>query len=548
MSSLSGTQVRQPDLEHRVRLQPNQAKVLVCVLGLLVFVIDLMVPADVDVGIFYCFVILLCAWTYSLTFLWSTAIVFAAATLPGLLLSPPPVTGPLSWADWTNRLFGMGALVLVAGFLHFRMRNFRLLENTISARKKAEAELRESEARLRIAQAAGRIGSWQWIPWKGKYTWSEECYDIFGIDCGEKMFVDQWRSAVDPEDLAAVEGAVASSAEHDSFELDYRYQHPTRGSRWIHVRGRVFRHDPGGKCWFGICHDITDRKQTELLLHQSQSLLEAMVEERTAELRKLSAQLLQSQDEERRRIARELHDSLGQYLASLKINLDQLAEAGSAIDLQRGHDAHLLAGCLETVEQCIVETRTLSHLLHPPLLDEVGFASAARWYVEQFMRRSHIEARLELPPDIRRLPSATELTLFRILQESLTNVHHHSHSSRVDVELAMHPEKVVLTVRDYGRGIPEEMVKKFCEHGTGVGVGLSGMRERAKELGGRLELSSDVHGTTLRVSLPVSISNSKQTKSTTVTASSAGDELVSSSLGLDFGTRAEADQASFGLK
>ena len=101
-------------------------------------------------------------------FLWSTAAVFTAATIPGLLLSPLPVTGPLSWVDWANRAFGMGALLLVAGFIHVRMRGFRLLEETVNAREKAEKELRESEARLRMAQAAGRIGSWEW---KGSYAW-----------------------------------------------------------------------------------------------------------------------------------------------------------------------------------------------------------------------------------------------------------------------------------------------------------------------------------------------------------------------------------------
>lgn len=126
------------------------------------------VPADVDIAIFYCFVIVLRAGTRSIVFLWSTAAVFPAATIPGLLLSPPPVTRPLSWVDWANRAFGMDALLLVAGFIHVRMRGFRLLEETVNAREKAEKELRESEARLRMAQAAGRIGSWEW---KGSYAW-----------------------------------------------------------------------------------------------------------------------------------------------------------------------------------------------------------------------------------------------------------------------------------------------------------------------------------------------------------------------------------------
>lgn len=134
-----------------------------------------------------------------------------------------------------------------------------------------------------------------------------------------------------------------------------------------------------GSRLFGIAHDITERKQVESILQQSQSTLEVLVEQRTAELRRLSAELLQAQDEERRRLARELHDSFGQYLAVLKIDLDQLSGAGHVTELARKRNAELLSECLETVGRCIVETRTMSHLLHPPLLDEAGFASAARW-------------------------------------------------------------------------------------------------------------------------------------------------------------------------
>ena len=149
--------------KNHLHLKPLQAKLLVCALGLLVFVIDMAVSADLDIAIFYCFVIVLCSWSGSLAFLWTAAAVFAAATLPGLLVSPSPVT-PLSWVDWANRIFGMGALLLLAVFIHLRMQNFQLLEDTINAKNKAEKEFRESEARLRLARVAGRIGSWEWTP------------------------------------------------------------------------------------------------------------------------------------------------------------------------------------------------------------------------------------------------------------------------------------------------------------------------------------------------------------------------------------------------
>jgi len=134
--------------------------------------------------------------------------------------------------------------------------------------------------------------------------------------------------------------------------------------------------------------------------------------------------------------------------------------------------AGLVSDCLRTVQRCIVETRTLSHLLHPPLLDEAGFASAARCYVEEFDKRSEIDLRLELPDGLPRLTPALELALFRALQESLTNVHRYSGSSSVDIKVTMDAQSIVLIVRDYGRGIPEEILRNFHEHGSGVGVGF----------------------------------------------------------------------------
>jgi signal transduction histidine kinase len=188
----------------------------------------------------------------------------------------------------------------------------------------------------------------------------------------------------------------------------------------------------------------------------------------------------------------------------LKINLDQLAGVGSSGGLQQKHNEQLLSECLDTVERCIVETRTMSHLLHPPLLDEAGFASAARWYVEGFSNRSKVRVQLDLAMDFPRLGSAIELGLFRALQESLTNVHRYSGATEVDICVTADAEEVSLTVRDNGRGIPAEIIRNFRDHGSGVGIGLSGMRERMTELGGCLELSADDHGTVVCARVPVS--------------------------------------------
>jgi signal transduction histidine kinase len=243
---------------------------------------------------------------------------------------------------------------------------------------------------------------------------------------------------------------------------------------------------------------VADLEAEVAALRRSRAELESLVETRSSTLRRLSLRLLQAQDEERRRISRELHDGIGQYLASVKMNLHQLEHCEGA-----KKRSELLQESLQTVEQCTAEARTISYLLHPPLLDEVGFSSAAQWYVEGFAQRSGIRTKLELPPELNRLPALVELTLFRILQESLTNVHRHSGSLAVEIQLKVDARNVTLAVTDFGKGIPTESLKKFNENGTNVGVGLSGMRERLADLDGELNIRSDSRGTTVSARIPV---------------------------------------------
>jgi signal transduction histidine kinase len=212
-------------------------------------------------------------------------------------------------------------------------------------------------------------------------------------------------------------------------------------------------------------------------------------------LRSLTGRLLQLQDEERRRFSRELHDSLGQYLAGVKMNLDMFSNSRPADGL--------LAEAMELLEQSIAETRTISHLLHPPLLDEAGFSSAAKWYLEGFAQRSGIQVKIDVPENLGRLPKTIELGLFRVLQESLTNIHRHSGSPRAEVSLKVFPEKVVLEVRDFGKGIPPRLLDSFQTKGISFGVGLAGMRERVRELGGRLEVQAKSPGSLVSAALPL---------------------------------------------
>lgn len=240
---------------------------------------------------------------------------------------------------------------------------------------------------------------------------------------------------------------------------------------------------------------VADRLETENTLRLANEELEADIQKRTASLRRLSIQLMHSQDDERRRIARNLHDSLGQHLASIKMNLDSLNSGAVEKDV--------LSATLKSVEQCLSETRTLSSLLHPPLLDEVGFSSAARWYTNEFAKRSGIKAELELPDvGMERLPESARIALFRILQESLSNVHRHSASPSVEVRLKVN-HKAVLTVRDFGRGMPAELIRGSQASRLHSGVGLSGMRERVNDLGGTFEIQSSENGTLIVVSIPL---------------------------------------------
>ncbi len=213
-------------------------------------------------------------------------------------------------------------------------------------------------------------------------------------------------------------------------------------------------------------------------------------------LRKLSGRLLGIQDQERRRIARELHDSLGQYLAGLKIAIEMM------ISRSAGKDP-LLVECTDILDKAIAETRTLSHLLHPPLLDEAGFSSAASWFVTGFSQRSGIPLSLDFPPDLPRLPQAIEIALFRILQESLTNVHRHSRATSAEIKLDADAEQVTIEIRDYGRGVPKHILQQLAGEGSKLGVGLAGMRERIHELGGVFEVTSDTNGTAVRASIPL---------------------------------------------
>jgi signal transduction histidine kinase len=235
--------------------------------------------------------------------------------------------------------------------------------------------------------------------------------------------------------------------------------------------------------------ELSERERAEKIALESQ-----------ASSRLLSARLLHLQDEERRKFSRELHDSLGQYLAATKMSLDAFANRRDADEL--------LASARSYLEQSLAETRTISYLLHPPLLDETGLGVAARWFLEGFAQRSGVQINSEIPEDFPRLPHDVELALFRVLQECLTNIHRHSKSSRADVTIRRSPREAYLRVRDYGTGIAPDVLRQYRDYGTNVGVGLAGMRERVRDQGGNLDIQSDSSGATVVATLPLAVADS----------------------------------------
>jgi two-component system, NarL family, sensor kinase len=244
---------------------------------------------------------------------------------------------------------------------------------------------------------------------------------------------------------------------------------------------------------------IISRHQTKLKFSQSHSELESLIQERTAALQTLSRRLLRVQDEERRKVARDLHDSAGQILTALKISVALLQRKLDKDEQSREE----LSAIARLADEALQEIRTTSFLLHPPMLDEVGFHSAAQWYVEGFAERSGLKVRMDFAPEVDRLPDTIETALFRVLQESLTNVHRHSGTSEVDVHFRQEAQIVTLEVRDYGRGIPKSLLNRLGNPARHSGVGLVGMRERLNELNGGFEIEAADPGTRLRAIVPL---------------------------------------------
>jgi PAS domain S-box-containing protein len=272
---------------------------------------------------------------------------------------------------------------------------------------------------------------------------------------------------------------------------------------WANVIIAALR-DPSGNLrgFSKITRDVTERMLVLEALRKTNQELREEVDRRTQaesklqeserSLRKLSGHLLRMQDEERRRLGRELHDSVGQYLAALKMGLDSLRDDSNS----------QIQECIRMADLCMTEVRTISYLLYPPMLEEVGLRSAIPWYIQGFSKRSGIQVSCDIDQSIGRLSRDAELAIFRILQESLTNVHRHSESPTAQVSLGLEDETVYLQVSDQGKGISPSVLEPGSDPSNTLGVGLRGMIERMHQLGGSMELSSNDRGSTVRATLP----------------------------------------------
>jgi len=326
---------------------------------------------------------------------------------------------------------------------------------------------------------------------------SSRFYEYTGARPGTAVGLG-WLEYVHPDDKpSTLEQWLRSVHSGVAYESEYRLRRADGQYRWFRARAVPLRDTQGGILkWYGTCSDIHDSKLLEQSIRDSAIELERLVDSRTAELRRLSGRLMTMQDEERRRIAREIHDGLGQELAAAKMILDGIIAKDTSPAIQ-----HASLDASQLVDRAIQQVRSISHLLHPPLLDEVGLVSALRWFLEGLSERSGIDVRLQVePPELVRLKSEIETAIFRIVQEALTNMFRHSGARNGIVRVIEKDGSVIVTVRDDGKGIEDEVIQLRPES---VGIGIGGMRQRVAELGGSLRLANANPGTIVEVRIPV---------------------------------------------
>jgi len=345
----------------------------------------------------------------------------------------------------------------------------------ISSRKLAEERLREYEKAVEGVEEMIAV-----VDRNYRYQLANRAFNSFrgltreqvvGHLVGEVIDGDFFERVVKPKLDECFQGRVVT------YEVGYTY--PKIGQRDIQISYFPVEGVTGVDRAVCVLQDITERKRAD------------------EELRRLSGHILRLQDQERRKIARDLHDSTGQDLVALATTLSQLHES---IPTSRRKWRRLISGCQLVADRCLTEVRTLSYILHPPMLDEAGLEDGVRHFADGFAERTGIKVDLEISPEFGRLPEDTELSLFRVVQESLTNIQRHSGSFTAKIELIREPERILLRVIDNGRGFPAN--KRNGTDPLVTGVGISSMKERVKLIGGQLDIESNGKGTAVQVAIP----------------------------------------------
>lgn len=353
----------------------------------------------------------------------------------------------------------------------------------ITQQRQAEEALRGSEERLRATLENTPHVSVQWYDAAGRVVyWNAASEKIFGWRRDEVIGRTLDQFLLSPENQAAFLAVLQRVTETNQSQGQLEYEFNRRDGRPGWCLSTVFTiPSPQGQTWF-VCMDVdvTEQKLAERAL------------------RELSTRLMQTQDEERRRIARELHDTTAQQLAALSMNLARLKRLGFAAPEKINP---ILDESAALAEQSAQQVRTLTYLLHPPELESLGLPGAIREYAAGLARRSGVRVDVDFAPDLGRLPHPVELALFRVVQESLGNILRHAQSETAQIKLTRTDHTIVLEIQDQGRGIPADALKQIHKH-HGGGVGLAGMRERLHQLGGQFEIISGPEGTRIRATVP----------------------------------------------
>lgn len=362
-----------------------------------------------------------------------------------------------------------------------RVVRIRGMSQDITERREAEDRVRRSEALLAQAEQIASFGSWEFDMTTREVILSPHLRQMYGLAPDDEWTEDSFWERMHPDDRRQASDAVdRGMAEKKPWGYIARYLRPQGGWLIYYVRGlHIFSADGMPLRALGVVQDITERTRTE------------------EDLRRLSHRLLYVRDEDRRHVARELHESAGQSLAALKMTLGRLRQTMRG---SKGLAHELWKSANELAEGAIREVRTISYLMHPPLLDEAGLGPALRWYAKGFEERSGIRVKLDMPADLKRQSQEIETTLFRVVQEALTNVHRYSGSATAGIRVFQKDGRIVAEVRDDGCGLMRGPARGKQ---APPGVGIAGMRERVTQLSGVFEMeSAPGQGTTIRATLP----------------------------------------------